>query len=82
MNKFAVATLVAVLAGSSAAFALEPIPGSLTYGGSNVQLQKAPAGSSFEHAFITNTGDQAIETYRVNADKSVTLVTRDHSESN
>ncbi|SMC56830.1 hypothetical protein [Rhizobium sp. RU36D] len=82
MNKFAAATLIAVLAGSSAAFALEPIPGSLTYGGANVQLQKAPAGSSFEHAFITSTGDRAIETYRVNADKTVTLVTRDHSESN
>ncbi len=82
MNKIAAATLIAVLAGSSAAFALEPIPGSLTYGGNNVQLQKAPAGSSFEHAFITNTGDQAIETYRVNADKSVSLVTRAHVENN
>ncbi|SMC56769.1 hypothetical protein [Rhizobium sp. RU36D] len=82
MKKIAAATLVAVLAGSSAAFAIEAIPGSLTYGGSNVQLQKAPAGSSFEHAFITNSGDQAIETYRVNADKTVTLVTRDHVENN
>ncbi len=81
MNKFALATLATVLAGTSAAFAVEPIQGSLTYGGNQPMLQKAPAGSSFDHVFITATGDTAVETYRVNSDKTVSLVTRDHSES-
>lgn len=82
MNKFATATLIAVLAGSSAAFALEPIEGSITYNGHQSYLEKAPAGSSFQHSFTTTTGDQAVETYRVNADKSVSLVDRAFSESN
>ncbi len=82
MNKFAIATLVTVLAGSSAAFALEPIQGSITYGGHQVRLEKAPVGSSFEHIFTTANGDTAIETYRVNADKGVDLVTRAQSDAN
>lgn len=82
MNKFAVATLVAVLAGSSAAFALEPIQGSITYGGNQSYLAKAPAGSSFGHTFIAPNGEQANETYRVNADRSLSLVDRTFSESN
>ena len=81
MNKFALATIATVLAGTSVAFAVEPIQGSLTYGGNQPMLQKAPAGSSFDHVFITATGDTAVETYRVNSDKTVSLVTRDHSES-
>lgn len=83
MNKFAaLAAFVAVAAASSSAFAIEPIQGSINYGGHQSYLEKAPAGSSFDHAFITSRGDQATETYVVNADRSVSLVSRAISETN
>ncbi|MGF0538507.1 hypothetical protein ACQQ2Q_10965 [Agrobacterium sp. ES01] len=76
MNKFATATLLAVLAGSSAAYATQPIQGSITYNGNESYLPKSPVGSNFEHRFTGQDGQEYREIYRVNASHSVDLVTR------
>jgi hypothetical protein len=75
MKTLAAAAFLATLAGTSAAFALDPIPGSLTYNGARPQLQQAPAGSTVFHNFNFK-GDKIREVYRVNADRTVTLVQR------
>ncbi|MBC2775966.1 hypothetical protein H6M51_24395, partial [Rhizobium sp. AQ_MP] len=40
------AALISIAAGSAAFAAVQPIPGSITYDNANVQLEKAPAGST------------------------------------
>ncbi len=70
------AALIALAAGTSAFAAVQPIPGSITYGNANVQLEQAPAGSNFFHTFASGDGRDVREVYKVNADKSVTLVNR------
>lgn len=65
------------LAAASAAFAsVQPIPGSITYGNADIVLERAPAGSTFFHTFPNGNGHDVREIYKVNADKSVTLVHR------
>ncbi|MCO6178657.1 hypothetical protein [Ciceribacter sp. RN22] len=77
MKTLATATaLVAFLAGASMAFAIEPIPGSLTYSGHVSVLEEAPAGSNFQHTFFAANGDRVQEVYRVNVDHTVELVAR------
>ena len=71
----ATATLIAVLAGSSAAFAVEPIEGSITYNGHQSYLEKSPVGSTLQHSF-TSKGYNYNEVYKVNADRSISLVSR------
>jgi hypothetical protein len=81
--KILAAALLATLAGiagTSAAFAVEPIPGSITYGGAQPRLEQAPAGSNFFHTFHLN-GSEVHEIYKVNADRSVSLVSRSVSNS-
>jgi hypothetical protein len=75
MKIFATATLLAVLAGSSAAFAIEPIEGSITYNGHQSTLEKSPVGSTLQHSFSSD-GNDYNEVYKVNADRSVSLVSR------
>ncbi|QEE43737.1 hypothetical protein FVA81_03710 (plasmid) [Rhizobium sp. WL3] len=70
------AALIALAAGTSAFAAVQPIPGSITYENANVMLEKAPAGSTFFHTFANGDGRDVREIYKVNADKSVTLVNR------
>ncbi|EKF59570.1 hypothetical protein QWE_10117 [Agrobacterium albertimagni AOL15] len=70
------AALISLAAGSAAFAAVQPIPGSITYDNPNVQLEKAPAGSTFFHTFSNGDGRDVREVYKVNADKSVTLVNR------
>lgn len=70
------AALVSLVAGSAAFASIQPIPGSITYDGNNVQLEKAPAGSTFFHTFPDGSGRDVREIYKVNEDKSVTLVNR------
>ena len=74
--KIAIAAALATLVAAPAAFALEPIPGSITYGGHQAQLEKAPAGSNFFHTFYGPNGQEVREIYQVNADRTVTLVSR------
>ncbi|MCQ4629895.1 hypothetical protein GB927_007610 [Shinella sp. CPCC 100929] len=71
----AVAMTFAVL--SSAAYAIEPIPGSIIYNGQpRSKLTKAPIGSTFEHLFRDSFGDRYVETYRIAPDRSLQLLSR------
>ncbi len=69
------AALLTTIAAASAAFAIEPIPGSITYGGAQSRLEQAPAGSNFFHTFYAN-GSEVHEIYQVNANRTVSLVSR------
>ncbi|SMD09258.1 hypothetical protein [Rhizobium sp. RU36D] len=75
MNKVIAAAVLTVMAGTSSAFAIQPIDGSLT---SNARLEKAPVGSVMSHEFTSNGTDYR-ETYRVEADRSLKLVDREVS---
>lgn len=72
---FLLTTLTACTAGGSGS--LEPIRGSITYGGQpRTKLTKAPIGSTFEHTFIDRYGRPVVETYRIAPDRSLVLVHR------
>lgn len=56
---------------------LEPIPGSITYGGQpRTKLTKAPVGSIVPHQFFDQFGRQVFETYVIEPDRSLRLVSR------
>jgi hypothetical protein len=60
----------------SSAFALEPIPGSVTYGGQPAhRLQKAPVGSTFDETFYSR-GQRYTETYMIQPDRSLVITSR------
>ncbi len=60
----------------SSAFALEPIPGSVTYAGQPAhRLQKAPVGSTFENTFYYG-GQRYTETYMIQPDRSLVITDR------
>jgi hypothetical protein len=62
--------------------ALEPIPGSITYGGQpRERLQKSPIGSSFPHTFTDQWGDRVRETYIIQPDRSLKLSSRVYLDS-
>lgn len=69
------AALISIAAGSAAFAAPQPIQGSITYDNA-AQLQQAPAGSTVLHTFAKGDGRDVNEVYKVNDDKSLTLVTR------
>jgi hypothetical protein len=67
------------LAGCSAADApaLEPIPGSITYGGQpRTKLTKSPIGSVVHNDFYDQQGQHVYETYILQPDRSLKLVRR------
>lgn len=71
---FAVLSLAAC---TGVAGSLEPVPGSITYGGQpRTKLSKAPVGSTFEHTFRDGLGRVVEETYRIEPDRSLLLVHR------
>jgi hypothetical protein len=78
MNKLAILTASVLVAGATSAFAIEPVPGSITYGGHIAQLQKAPVGSTVFHTFHAGGADFR-ETYRVLPDQTLELVSRSRS---
>ncbi|OCO98945.1 MULTISPECIES: hypothetical protein [unclassified Ensifer] len=56
---------------------LEPIPGSITYGGQpRTKLKKAPVGSIVPHQFIDSYGRKVYETYIIEPDRSLRLTSR------
>ncbi|MDK1373330.1 MULTISPECIES: hypothetical protein [unclassified Sinorhizobium] len=56
---------------------LEPIPGSITYGGQpRTRLRRAPVGSIVPHQFNDRAGRSVYETYVVEPDGSLRLVGR------
>ena len=70
----------ALLAGCSAADgpALEPIPGSITYGGQpRTKLTKSPIGSAVYNDFYNQYGEHVYETYILQPDRSLKLTRRD-----
>ncbi|CAH0341219.1 hypothetical protein [Rhizobium sp. CECT 9324] len=73
--------LLASLSGTAARADVQPIEGSITYNGKTVHLEKAPVGSTFFHTFIGPNGRYVREVYKVNADRSATLVSRATSGS-
>jgi hypothetical protein len=77
-----IAALAAALGGCTAtnlsdAPGLEPIPGSITYGGQpRTRLTKAPVGSSVSHQFFNEFGYRVEERYVIQPDRSLKLVWR------
>lgn len=60
---------------------VQPIPGSITYGGQPRQkLTKSPVGSTFPHTFFDETGRRTEETYMIQPDRSLKLVERHYIE--
>lgn len=56
---------------------LEPIPGSITYGGQpRTRLTQAPVGSIVPHSFRNELGQRVNETYVIQPDRSLKLVSR------
>jgi len=78
MKLVIIATICAIaLSGCTTASALEPIPGSITYGGQpRSKLTKSPIGSIFSHEFIDQRGRSVEETYRIGPDRNLQLVDR------
>lgn len=71
------AALAAGLAACTAMPELEPIRGSITYGGQpSTKLTKAPVGSVLHHRLDDEYGHAAEETYVVQPDRSLRLVRR------
>lgn len=77
MKKLVAIALLGSLAGATAAAAIEPIPGSITYGGQpKTRLQKAPVGSLLFHQFYGQNGNDYRETYRIRPDRGLELLDR------
>lgn len=69
--------LTACTAVSPDAPGLEPIPGSITYGGQpQTRLTKAPVGSPVNHQFRNEFGQRVEERYVIQPDRSLKLVSR------
>ncbi|PDV86441.1 hypothetical protein CO652_21455 [Rhizobium sp. H4] len=72
---FAAALLTGCSSGDSPA--LEPIPGSITYGGQpRTKLTKSPVGSAVYNQFYNDSGQRVEETYILQPDRSLKLVRR------
>lgn len=57
---------------------VEPIPGSITYGGQpRTKLTKSPVGSTFPHNFIDQYGQRVDETYMIQPDRTLKIVHRE-----
>jgi hypothetical protein len=81
--KLSVALLcLAALAGcSQSAPGLAPIPGSITYGGQpQTRLTKAPVGSTVTNRLRDQFGQEYEETYIIQPDRSLKLVSRQRVE--
>lgn len=77
LRTFAAIVLAFGLVGCTAASALEPVPGSIIYKGQpRTKLTKTPIGSTFEHHFRDQFGDDYVEVYRIAPDRSLELLSR------
>ena len=64
-----------ILAGCTTSSDIQPIPGSITYGGQpRSKLMKSPIGSSVPHEFDDQHGNFVQEVYIVQPDRSLKLV--------
>ncbi|MBO3759381.1 hypothetical protein [Ciceribacter sp. L1K22] len=80
----AIAALALVLSGCTVASGqmdtragLEPIPGSITYGGQpRTKLTRSPVGSIVRHTFRNELGQRVDEVYVIEPDRSLKIVSR------
>ncbi|WP_428428398.1 hypothetical protein [Pararhizobium sp.] len=73
--------VAAVLLASCTAVEVEPIPGSITYNGQpRTKLTKSPAGSTFSHTFHDQRGGYWSETYQIQPDRSLKIISRRRAE--
>jgi hypothetical protein len=62
---------------TTASQSLEPIPGSITYRGQpQTKLTQSPVGTRVPHHFVNQWGEDVYETYIIQPDRSLKLVTR------
>ena len=78
MKTLLAAAIIATVAAPAAFAAIPPMEGSLNFN-QPIQLEKAPVGSTVLHTFSDGSGRDVHEVYKVNADRSVTLVNRSFS---
>ncbi|TCQ09658.1 hypothetical protein C8J34_10253 [Rhizobium sp. PP-F2F-G36] len=84
MVKFAPVMISSVLAlAACTPYDVQPIPGSITYGGPQprTKLTKSPIGSTFTNQITDEYGCMAMETYRIEPDRSLKLLRRSRSAS-
>ncbi|MGE6743091.1 hypothetical protein ACQKGC_22730 [Allorhizobium pseudoryzae] len=76
MKMLIAAALAGVLLAGCTTPQVDPIPGSITYGGQpRTKLTKSPVGSLLTHQFNAD-GRVAIETYVLQPDRSLKLIDR------
>ncbi|MBB3966021.1 hypothetical protein [Rhizobium metallidurans] len=57
---------------------VQPIPGSITYGGQpRTKLTKSPPGSVVHNSFYDSTGTKVLETYILQPDRTLKLTRRE-----
>ena len=77
MRKLLLICMLGLSACTTVPSSVEPIPGSLIYGGQPAnRLQKSPVGSTFSHDFRLDDNRKAIETYRIAPDRTYELINR------
>ncbi|WP_426237405.1 hypothetical protein [Pararhizobium sp. DWP1-1-3] len=77
MKSVILMSIVALILASCTTPDVEPIPGSITYGGQpRTKLTKSPIGSLVHNSFRTVTG-VAYETYVIQPDRSLKLIRRE-----
>ncbi|KQV37644.1 MULTISPECIES: hypothetical protein [unclassified Rhizobium] len=75
--KLGVFVVSAALLASCTTAQIEPIPGSITYGGQpRTKLTKSPIGSKFVHTFHDQQGNYWSETYQLLPDRSLKIISR------
>ncbi|MEF0939205.1 hypothetical protein [Rhizobium sp. BR 362] len=57
---------------------LQPVPGSITYHGQpHLKLTQSPPGTRLPHHFVNQWGQDVYETYIIQPDRSLKLVSRE-----
>ncbi|NLS07625.1 hypothetical protein HGP14_30645 [Rhizobium sp. P32RR-XVIII] len=78
MKLYVIASAAAIALSSCSAGSaeIEPIPGSITYGGHVARLTRSPPGSTVPHEFDNQFGNFVQEVYIVQPDRTLKLVRR------
>ncbi len=77
MKKSLILGMICMALASCTTREIEPIPGSITYGGQpRTKLTKSPIGSIVTHRLTDEYGRKAEEVYVIQPDRSLKLLTR------